>query len=225
MLKENKLNVGQRLRTFRERQGWSLRVLAEQCGLSINAISRIERGENSPTVSSLQRLASALAVPITDFFLELPKQSAYYIRNGNGKQVLYDCYLVEHLGGDLPGQQLEPFLYSIEPGCKSAATPVSHPGEEFIHCITGELHVAHLSGIPGQQPGTPTPQDRVIVYLRRRGICKQFQTNASVTSRQQRTKSRTVGTLRMSTAIFPVNPSLRVNSACIGSSSPFNKRT
>jgi transcriptional regulator with XRE-family HTH domain len=141
MLKENKLNVGQRLRTFRERQGWSLRVLAEQCGLSINAISRIERGENSPTVSSLQRLASALAVPITDFFLEQPKQSAYHIRNGNGKQVLYDCYLVEHLGGDLPGQQLEPFLYSIEPGCTSAALPVSHPGEEFVHCISGEVEV------------------------------------------------------------------------------------
>jgi transcriptional regulator with XRE-family HTH domain len=141
MLKENKLNVGQRLRTFRERQGWSLRVLAEQCGLSINAISRIERGENSPTVSSLQRLASALAVPITDFFLEQPKQSAYHIRNGNGKQVFYDCYLVEHLGGDLPGQQLEPFLYSIEPGCASAATPVSHPGEEFVHCISGEIEV------------------------------------------------------------------------------------
>jgi transcriptional regulator with XRE-family HTH domain len=141
MLTENKLNVGQRLRTFRERQGWSLRVLAEQCGLSINAISRIERGENSPTVSSLQRLASALAVPITDFFLELPKQTAYHIRNGDGKQIVYDCYLVEHLGGDLPGQQLEPFLYSIEPDCKSAATPISHPGEEFLHCLAGELEV------------------------------------------------------------------------------------
>ena len=141
MLQENKFTVGQRLRTFRERQGWSLRVLAEQCGLSINAISRIERGENSPTVSSLQRLASALAVPITDFFLEQPKQPAYHIRNGNGKQVSHDCYVIEHLSGGLPVQQMEPFLYSIEPGCASAAAPVSHPGEEFIHCIEGELEV------------------------------------------------------------------------------------
>jgi transcriptional regulator with XRE-family HTH domain len=142
MLMENKINVGQRLRTFRERQGWSLRVLAEQCGLSINAISRIERGENSPTVSSLQRLASALGVPITEFFLEYPKQSAYHIRNGDGKQIHYDCYFIEHLGTDLPGQQLEPFLYAIEPGCNSAMTPISHPGEEFVHCIAGKLDVS-----------------------------------------------------------------------------------
>ena len=62
------LNVGQRIRTIRERQGLSLRAVAERCGLSLNAISLIERGENSPTVSSLHHLATALNVPITRFF-------------------------------------------------------------------------------------------------------------------------------------------------------------
>lgn len=153
MFQDGKFTVGQRLRTFRERQGWSLRVLAEQCGLSINAISRIERGENSPTVSSLQRLASALGVPITDFFLEYPKQSAYYIQNGDGKQIVHDCYIIEHLSGGLPGQHLEPFMYSIEPDCSSAITPVSHPGEEFIHCLAGTLDVYVDEQLYSLKPG------------------------------------------------------------------------
>ncbi len=51
MTKQAEPNVGQRIRTIRERQRLSLRALAERSGLSFNAISLIERGENSPTVS------------------------------------------------------------------------------------------------------------------------------------------------------------------------------
>lgn len=38
-------NIGARIRALREEQRHSLRSLAELCGLSFNAISRIERGE------------------------------------------------------------------------------------------------------------------------------------------------------------------------------------
>jgi quercetin dioxygenase-like cupin family protein len=107
--------------------------------LSINAISRIERGENSPTVSSLHRLASALAVPITDFFVEQPKRSAIFVKNGEGLRVGNNGYVSESLGRGLPGQQLESFLLMVEPKCESAAFSVSHPGEEFVHCLSGEV--------------------------------------------------------------------------------------
>ncbi|MBN1452268.1 MAG: helix-turn-helix transcriptional regulator, partial [Anaerolineales bacterium] len=49
--------VGMRIRALRNQQGLSLRALSSQCGLSINAISQIERGESSPTLSSLHVLA------------------------------------------------------------------------------------------------------------------------------------------------------------------------
>ena len=137
MVIESKPNVGARLRMFRERQGWSLRALADRCGLSINAISRIERGENSPTVTSLHRLSTALAVPITDFFLERPQTTAILVRSGLGVASRSDGYIAEQLGIGLQGQQLEPFLLRIDSGCRSAANPISHPGEEFVLCLTG----------------------------------------------------------------------------------------
>ena len=59
-------NVGQRIRTIREAQGHSLRALAERSGLSLNAISLIERGENSPTVSSLHPVDP----PLADIFFD-----------------------------------------------------------------------------------------------------------------------------------------------------------
>jgi len=47
--------VGARLRSLRQQQGLSMQALAERSGLSVNAIGRVERGESSPTVSSLHR--------------------------------------------------------------------------------------------------------------------------------------------------------------------------
>ena len=64
----DKLLVGQNIRELRTKRKLSLRALAELSGLSTNAISLIERGDNSPTVSSLHSLATALGVPVTAFF-------------------------------------------------------------------------------------------------------------------------------------------------------------
>jgi transcriptional regulator with XRE-family HTH domain len=133
------LNVGSRLRSIREQQGLSLRAVAQRCGLSINAISQIERGTSSPTVFTLQRLASALDVPITDFFLDEGRQMVVMVKRGQGMRARGDGILMESLGSGLFDQRLEPFRMRIEPGVENLGDPVSHPGEEFVHCIEGRL--------------------------------------------------------------------------------------
>jgi transcriptional regulator with XRE-family HTH domain len=60
--------VGTRLRILREQQALSLRELAERIDLSFNTISRIERGDISPPVSTLKQLATALKVRTSAFF-------------------------------------------------------------------------------------------------------------------------------------------------------------
>lgn len=132
-------NVGQRIRSLRERDGLSLRALSERCGLSINAISQIERGANSPTVSSLHRLAGALNVPITDFFHEEEKQVAVFVKDNAGLKAQSDGLTMESLGTGLLNQQLEPFRIRIEPGKGNGNDPITHPGEEFVHCLQGKI--------------------------------------------------------------------------------------
>ncbi len=131
--------VGLRLRLLRDQQGLSLRALAERCGLSINAISQIERGENSPTVSTLHRLANALNVPITDFFQEEARQTIVFIKRDMGLRSQSNGALMESLGIGLSNQQLEPFRMTINPGGGNVSDPISHSGEEFIHCLDGEI--------------------------------------------------------------------------------------
>ena len=139
MAENSEPKVGLRLRSLRDQQGLSLRALAEKCGLSINAISQIERGENSPTVSTLHRLATALHVHITDFFQEEAKQTIVFVKRNLGLRSQSDGVVMESLGIGLFNQQLEPFLMKIEPGKTNVDDTVSHSGEEFVHCLEGEV--------------------------------------------------------------------------------------
>jgi transcriptional regulator with XRE-family HTH domain len=131
--------VGRRVRRLREQKGLSLRALAERCGLSINAISRIERDESSPTVSSLHRLATALRVPITAFFDSRGPQATVMVRRDRRLSTHGRGVTMESLGSGLPDQQIEPFLMTLGPGVVGAAEPITHAGEELVYCLEGEL--------------------------------------------------------------------------------------
>jgi transcriptional regulator with XRE-family HTH domain len=57
--------LARRVRSLRERAGWSQETLAERSGLSQTAVSKMENGPNvAPRLSTLRKLATALAVPV-----------------------------------------------------------------------------------------------------------------------------------------------------------------
>jgi transcriptional regulator with XRE-family HTH domain len=133
-------DVGAQLRALRQQRGLSLRTLAELCDLSPNTISLIERGESSPSVSTLHRLATALSVHITAFFEEHDEpvqivltRAAERARSGSANVRL------ESLGTGLEEQSLEPFLVTMKPGADSGQQLVVHTGEEMVYCLQGEV--------------------------------------------------------------------------------------
>lgn len=145
MHNEEQPNVGHEIRSIREKKGFSLRTLSNLAGLSANAISKIERGENSPTVSSLHNLASALGVSVTEFFISTENQTVVKIDRKNTVQIQEDGLVIEGLGGGLPHQQFEPFLMTVDPGRSNITNPAIHSGEEFIRCLEGiiEYKIGH----------------------------------------------------------------------------------
>jgi transcriptional regulator with XRE-family HTH domain len=58
------------LRKIRERQGYSIRALAEKVGMAYPALFRLESGEADPRLSTLRRLAKALNVTVADLIGE-----------------------------------------------------------------------------------------------------------------------------------------------------------
>jgi len=61
-LKMDKDQLGTRVKRLRVQKGMSQEFLAEESGLSLRTIQRIENGESNPTGESLKRLAHALSV-------------------------------------------------------------------------------------------------------------------------------------------------------------------
>lgn len=53
------------LRDLRRKLGWSLDHTSQQTGVSKAMLGQIERGESSPTIATLWRIATGLAVPLT----------------------------------------------------------------------------------------------------------------------------------------------------------------
>ncbi|GAH10014.1 unnamed protein product, partial [marine sediment metagenome] len=113
--------------------------LAQRSGLSLNAISLIERGTNSPTVSSLHLLAGALNVPITDFFQDGSQQTVIFLKPETRLRTEAGRITLESLGSGLPNQQLEPFLFTVHQDTGNIDQPITHAGEEFVYCLKGEV--------------------------------------------------------------------------------------
>ena len=131
--------VGRCIRELRTKKGLSLRALAELSGLSTNAISLIERGDNSPTVSSLHSLATALVVPITAFFEQHADGQVIHLKKNQRPTSETAGVKMENLGSGLPNQQIEPFLMTIEPGGSSTSSQIIHSGEELVYVLGGSL--------------------------------------------------------------------------------------
>jgi transcriptional regulator with XRE-family HTH domain len=133
------VSVGNQIRLLRSRKGFSMRALAEKSGLSTNAISKIERGETSPTVSSLRRIATALEIPVIALFKDETDEVVIFIRRDERPQTKAEGAIIETLGVSLPEQSLEPFLITLDPQAGNTSDNYSHSGEEFVYCLAGEV--------------------------------------------------------------------------------------
>jgi transcriptional regulator with XRE-family HTH domain len=64
--------LGWKIRTLRERKGWTQKQLAEAAGLNVRDLSRLERGilhtkgPRDEPGGRLERLASALEIPVDE---------------------------------------------------------------------------------------------------------------------------------------------------------------
>jgi len=133
--------VGQRLKDLRTRSGFSLRALADRSGLNINTLSLIENGKSSPSVSTLQQLALALEVPITDFFESEPQQkNVIFTRADHRPTQTFGSTQMQNLGKDLADNAVQPFVVTISPGMGSGDSRIVHTGFEFVFCLSGSLH-------------------------------------------------------------------------------------
>ena len=72
--------IAARLAALRTQRGWSLDVLAERTGISRATLSRLERGEMSPTAAMLGRLCSTFGWTLSRLMAEAETRMALLVR-------------------------------------------------------------------------------------------------------------------------------------------------
>lgn len=134
------VNIGERLRELREARNISMRALATRSGLSANALSMIERGRASPSVSTLYKLSDALGVSITSFFgSDTERKQVVFLKSDERTRMSFTRGVFEGLGGERFVGRVEPFMLTLENSANSGSRTMTHTGHEFVFCLRGEL--------------------------------------------------------------------------------------
>jgi transcriptional regulator with XRE-family HTH domain len=133
-------DVGPRLRALRLRCGLSQRELARRAGVSNATISMIEADRVSPSISGLRQVLSALGVGVAEFFAaDEPQAGQVVFRVDELTEIAGGAVSYRQVGADLKGRALQMIHERYQPGARSGAKMLSHPGEEAGLVIKGRL--------------------------------------------------------------------------------------
>jgi transcriptional regulator with XRE-family HTH domain len=150
--------VGARVRECRQRRGLSLRALASALGISASALSQIETGRTSPSISRVHQIATELNIPLSALFapvLETPQVEEDTTGATLSSSVSYDPSICFQRATETPAIQLDngirwervspkesdglAFLKLVfEPGA-GYSEYLRHNGREIVYVIDGQL--------------------------------------------------------------------------------------
>jgi DNA-binding XRE family transcriptional regulator len=140
--------IATQVRHYRTSNGLSSAELAARTGLSKAMISRIETATTSCSLTTLQRLADGLKIPVTALFRGADTdRDATFTKSGQGSLNVRSGTQHGHeyrVLGTLKGRTdaLEPTLVTLTDA--SDVFPLfQHPGTEFIYMLAGKMVYGH----------------------------------------------------------------------------------
>jgi transcriptional regulator with XRE-family HTH domain len=138
----DKLDIPRRLRTLRAARGLTQRDLARRTGLSHTTIAKIERGDISPTIASLQKIVASFNLPVTALITgEADEAERIFFKRGELTVMLFGKYTMRQVGANLRRHALQMMEDIYEPGADTGETMLRHAGEEAGIVIRGRLEV------------------------------------------------------------------------------------
>ena len=152
--RENNLElaIGHEVRKLRKKLGLTVTDLSNATGISSGMLSKIENGNISPSLASLQALSRALGIPLTTLFRGFEeRRSASLVKSGEGLNIErrgtragHQYSLPGHIDDNSSGVMVEPYLITLT--AESDVFPTfQHEGLEFLYMISGEVVYRHAN--------------------------------------------------------------------------------
>jgi transcriptional regulator with XRE-family HTH domain len=139
--------IGKRIKAFRIKKGFTLEQLASQTGFTKGYLSKVEKSEKSPPVSTLGILARALGVTISAILGEENLSAPLcLVKKGEGPLISRDGtafgYSYEAIAYHFPNKKMEPFILTL-PVHHKKKTIYQHKGEEMLYVLEGTMKFRH----------------------------------------------------------------------------------
>ncbi|MGI6245417.1 MAG: helix-turn-helix domain-containing protein [Pseudochelatococcus sp.] len=160
--RENNLEmaIGHEVRAYRKKLGLTVTDLAAATGMSVGMLSKIENGNISPSLTTLQVLSQSLGVPLTAFFRRFEEpRNATFVKAGEGLNIErrgtragHQYSLLGHVDNNSSGVTVEPYLITLTTGSDVFPT-FQHEGMEFLYMLEGEVVYRHADKLYPMQPG------------------------------------------------------------------------
>lgn len=152
--------IGREVRNFRRQQGMTVADLAAVTGLSIGMLSKIENGNTSPSLTTLQVLSHAFSVPVTSFFKSYEeRREAQHVQAGDhleierrGTRAGHQYHLLGHIGSNGSGVVVEPYMITLTTESDTFPT-FQHEGLELLFMLEGEVDYRHGDTVYALKPG------------------------------------------------------------------------
>jgi transcriptional regulator with XRE-family HTH domain len=133
--------IGKRIKTLRTQLGQTQADVAQVCELTKSMLSKVEKGIAYPSVAALVRIAHALGTTVSALMEHGDSDRPVYVRKSQAEKTLIKAekgYAVFPYGAEFPDKKMQAFLFVAKKG-EVKKHVVSHPGEEFIYVIEGEI--------------------------------------------------------------------------------------
>jgi transcriptional regulator with XRE-family HTH domain len=140
--------IANHVRARRLEIGLNVGQLAERTGISKGMLSKIENAQTSPSLSTLERLAGALDMPVTSLFRGLSEErDAVFVKAGSGPEIVRKGTRAGHtyeLLGSLRGpyKRIEPLLVKLDD--ETEVFPLfQHSGIEILYMLSGVMEYGY----------------------------------------------------------------------------------
>lgn len=136
-------SVGVRLRRMRQVFGLTQRELARRAGVTNGAISLIEQGRVSPSISSLKKILDGIPMSLADFFtLDITSSEDVFFHAGDLTEIAFEERIsFRMVGKRLKDRALQMLHESYQPGADTGEAMLRHAGEEAGIIVRGRLLV------------------------------------------------------------------------------------
>lgn len=135
--------LGRRLHDLRADRGLALSALAKEAGVSVSMLSAIERGEKTPTVVVLSRIADGLGLSLSRLLADLETDRVIVRRAADQDHVAEPGgWHRTVLTPVVPGVNFEWIRTTLPARCDAGTFPAYAPGShEFVAVESGTLHL------------------------------------------------------------------------------------